>query len=98
MKTWMTRPLLNDHSRGSKQEVNLIGVLTHDDGIPRAVSCGPLKYNDHLSLNLLRDEPDGVHLTTSSAFVLSKNELQELKELGIVRNGLYVVRLLEEPA
>lgn len=98
MKTWMTRPLINDHVRGSQQETNLIGIITHDDGLPRAVSCGPLKYNDYLSLNLLRDEADGMHLTTSGAFVLSKSELAELKEKGIVRNGSYVVRLIEEPA
>lgn len=104
---YMTRPLINDHHvpASDRTQENYIGMVSRGPtDLPQVVSCGPVGYEDHLCLNIVKQDRDtgALHLTCTAVVSVDPVGLARLKREGVLSIPQWgdeplVVWLLKEP-
>jgi len=86
MPKFMLRNLIDDHRSYEKHvRLSLIGTRTNSDGLPRTVSFHSPEYSGVLCINEVYTDDNGeLHLSRCATYTMQRNELEEIKEKGIL--------------
>ena len=99
---WLALEVVDEHTVGIRIQpkdirYELIGLMMSPNFAPEVVSFGPAVSRPvHLSINkVVNRRGTSPHLTNESLYTLSREQLDQLVELGSLRVGRIIFQLLE---